>query len=82
LRLKKKNNYSLIHYLLLNRLFRKIKMINQKMIIRIVKNGQMMINMSQRKKKKQKKIKMINIIRIRSFLQKEENMESREILMM
>ena len=78
--MKKKNNYSLIHCLLLNRLSRKIKKINQKMIK--VKNGQMMISMSQRKKKKQKKIKMINIIKIRSFLQIEENMESREILMM
>lgn len=52
----------------------KIMMKNQKMI-KIVKNGQMMINMSQSKKKNQKKKKTTNIIKIRKFFKKEENME-------
>jgi len=72
--MKKKNNYLLIHCLLLNKMPQKIMMKNQKMI-KIVKNGRMMINMSQSKKKNQKKKKTTNIIKIRKFFKKEENME-------
>ena len=78
--MKRKNNYLLIHYSLLNRLSSKIKKISRMM--KKVKSGPMMISMSLKNKKNLKKRKMINITKIRNFLQKEENLESKEISLM
>jgi hypothetical protein len=79
--MKRKNNYLLIHYLLLNRLSSKIKKISR-MMMKKVKSGPMMISMSLKNKKNLKKRKMINITKIRNFLQKEVNLESKEISLM
>ena len=78
--MKRKNNYLSIHYSLLNRLSSKIKKISRMM--KKVKSGPMMISMSLKNKKNPKKRKMINITKIRNFLQKEENLESKEISLM
>lgn len=79
--MKRKNNYLLIHYSLLNRLSSKIKKISR-MMMKKVKSGPMMISMSLKNKKNLKKRKMINITKIRNFLQKEVNLESKEISLM
>lgn len=76
--MRKKNNYSLIHYLLLNKILKKIMMKNRKIIVKRVRNGQTMISMSQRKKKNQKRREMTNIIKIKKFLLKEGNMVLKE----
>ena len=76
--MRKKNNYSLIHYLLLNKILKKIMMKNRKIIVKRVRNGQTMISMSQRKKKNRKRREMTNIIKIKKFLQKEGNMVLKE----
>ena len=76
--MRKKNNYSLIHYLLLNKILKKIMMKNQKMIVKRARNGQTMISMSQRKKKNRKRREMTNIIKIKKYLLKEGNMVLKE----
>lgn len=76
--MRKKNNYSLIHYLLLNKILKKIMMKNRKIIVKRVRNGQTMISMSQRKKKNRKRREMTNIIKIKKFLLKEGNMVLKE----
>lgn len=76
--MRKKNNYSLIHYLLLNKILKKIMMKNRKIIVKRVRNGQTMISMSQRKKKNRKRREMTNIIKIKKYLLKEGNMVLKE----